>query len=158
MTSWDHHRMNEVCFYIVIGYIASSLFHNMSRVDWMLTGAQEKSHCVVLATTRQILPNNTVILQLGNSKLHVKMYHFVQRKRNHCQILSSTRTKFGCHLLVHPLTTEKQHHIDSMTVAISSPYKEWWFSRGEKNGRWKRHQQQKINPTLCSVEHVPVIT
>ena len=107
ITSWDHHRMNEVSFYIVIGYTASSLFHNMSRVDWMLTGAPRKEPLCCLSHNTANSSFQTVILQLGNSKLHIKMYHFVQRKRNHCQILSSTRTKFGFHLLVHPLTTEK---------------------------------------------------
>jgi hypothetical protein len=89
ITSWDHHRMNEVSFYIlVIGYTASSLFHNMSRVDWMLTEPYKK-RAIVSPRHGKCLPF-AILLQLRvvNSKLYIKMYHIVQRKRNHCQILS----------------------------------------------------------------------
>ena len=54
----------------------------------MLDGRRkEKSHCV--SSTRQMLTISILLqLRVVNSKLYIKMYHVVQRKRNHCQILS----------------------------------------------------------------------
>jgi hypothetical protein len=77
ITSWD-----------LFGYTAGCPFHDMSKVDWCWM-AVGKKRAIVSPRHGKCLPF-AILLQLRvvNSKLYIKMYHVVQRKRNHCQILS----------------------------------------------------------------------
>jgi hypothetical protein len=94
------------------------------NVGWL---SERRAIVLYPKTTRQTLIHTT-ISQLG-FRVAYKNVPLCTEGRNHCLDLLSIRTRCDCCLLVHPQITEKHHHIYSMTVAISSPHKEWWVPK-----------------------------